>query len=300
LNAIRMLSRIEKELQIKIYINDIMNHPLICDLSEYIETIIKDDTNNRNKMEIIRRRHCKEFPITSQQLGVYIDSIKESNSITYNIPSIYKLKTNINKEKIKQSFMQIFWKQEILRSRYYGKEIDGKTEIYGYVDDECSLIFEEYSYENVGKFIRPFDLDKAPLIRVGFINDEYLLIDMHHIICDGATNLIILNELNQYYNDEVVDELDIQYSDYAIHLNEKKNSGKLESQIEIYKEIIDDGNIKNVPSATSIDTNLSRNTNKTQGTVTFNSKSSINENDETGKNQSQNHMNHHKKKYKRE
>jgi len=46
-----------------------------------------------------------------------------------------------------------------------------------------------------------------------------------------------MNEINKYYNEEEVEELEIQYSDYAIHLNEKKNSGKLNSQIEIFKEI---------------------------------------------------------------
>eukprot|EP00833_Pecoramyces_ruminatium_P011378 jgi/Orpsp1_1/1185410/evm.model.c7180000093630.1 len=60
---------------------------------------------------------------------------------------------------------------------------------------------------------------------------------MHHIICDGSTDLIIMNELNKYYNDEEIEELEIQYSDYAIHLNEKKNNGKLNEQIEVYKEI---------------------------------------------------------------
>eukprot|EP00833_Pecoramyces_ruminatium_P017579 jgi/Orpsp1_1/1191611/evm.model.d7180000087314.1 len=60
---------------------------------------------------------------------------------------------------------------------------------------------------------------------------------MHHIISDGSTMMIIMNELNKYYNGEEIEELEIQYSDYAIHLNEKKNNGKLNKQIEIYKEI---------------------------------------------------------------
>eukprot|EP00833_Pecoramyces_ruminatium_P009147 jgi/Orpsp1_1/1183179/evm.model.c7180000084191.1 len=237
LNAIRISSRIEKELKIKIYVKDIMSNSKICDLSEKVESIINDDNNDSNKMEIIPKRKNIEFPVTSQQLGVYIDTVKEENNILYNIPSVYKLKENVDKERIKKAILKIFDEQEILRSKYYGKEINGKMEIYGYIDDECTLKFEEYSYENVDRFIRPFELDKAPLIRVGFIKNEVLLIDMHHIICDGATNVIIMNELNKYYNEEEVEKLDIQYSDYAIHLNEKKNNGKLNKQIEIYREI---------------------------------------------------------------
>eukprot|EP00833_Pecoramyces_ruminatium_P014865 jgi/Orpsp1_1/1188897/evm.model.d7180000068019.1 len=237
LNVNRVSTCIEKKLKIKVYIKDIMSHPMICELSKYIESIMNDEKSDRNKMEEISKCNSKEFPITSQQLGVYLDSIKDVNSLIYNLPSFYKLNENIDKEKIKNGFLKIFEKQEILRSRYAGKEINGETEIYGFIDDECSLKFEEYSYDNIKTFVRPFDLNKAPLIRVGFINDEVLLIDMHHLICDGSTMSIIIDELNKYYNGEKVEELEIQYSDYAINLNEKKNNGKLNEQIKIYKEI---------------------------------------------------------------
>eukprot|EP00833_Pecoramyces_ruminatium_P018539 jgi/Orpsp1_1/1192571/evm.model.d7180000094319.1 len=257
LNAIRISSRIEKELKIKIYIKDIMSHPKIYDLSGYIESVIKDEKNeNMMMMEIIEKRNKKEFPITSQQLGVYNDSIKEENNMLYNIPNVYKLNDNVDKERIKKAFLKIFDEQEILRSRYYVKEINGKMEIYGTIDDECSLKFEEYSYENVERFIRPFELDKAPLIRVGFIKNEVLLIDMHHIICDGATNIIIMDELNKYYNEEEVEKLDIQYSDYAIYLKEKKKDGKLNEQIELYKEIFsNEYEILNIPNKSKITKN---------------------------------------------
>jgi len=86
------------------------------------------------------------------------------------------------------------------------------------------------------------------LIRVGFIKNEVLLIDIHHMISDGSTNLYIMNELSKYYNDEEIEELEIQYSDYAIYINEKKNNGKLNEQIEVYKEIFsNEYEILNIP-----------------------------------------------------
>eukprot|EP00833_Pecoramyces_ruminatium_P007351 jgi/Orpsp1_1/1181383/evm.model.c7180000077022.1 len=76
---------------------------------------------------------------------------------------------------------------------------------------------------------------------------------MHHIISDGSTMMIIMNELNKYYNDEEVEELEIQFSDYAINLNEKKNNGKLNKQISIYKEIFsNEYEILNIPKRNKI------------------------------------------------
>eukprot|EP00833_Pecoramyces_ruminatium_P014329 jgi/Orpsp1_1/1188361/evm.model.d7180000064169.1 len=115
LSAIRISSRIEKELKIKIYVKDIMSNSKIYDLSEKVESIINDDNNDSNKMEIITKRNSKEFPITSQQLGVYIDTIKENNNMLYNIPSVYKIKENVDKERIKKAILKIFDEQEILR-----------------------------------------------------------------------------------------------------------------------------------------------------------------------------------------
>eukprot|EP00833_Pecoramyces_ruminatium_P016089 jgi/Orpsp1_1/1190121/evm.model.d7180000076720.1 len=247
LNAIRISSMIEKKLQLKVNIRDIMKYSQICNLGKYIDELLNSN-EVENIIEIIEKHNSKEFPITSQQLGVYIDSIKHQNNITYNVPACYKLNENIDIEKIKKGFNYLLRSQEIFRTKYLEKEVNGKTEIYGYIDDDCKLEFEEYTNDNAPLFIRPFDLSKAPLMRVGFIGNQYLLIDTHHIISDGATSLIIINELNKYYNDNEMNELDIQYSDYAIHINEKKNNGYFESQIEFYKEMFSkEYEIPNIP-----------------------------------------------------
>ncbi|OUM63753.1 hypothetical protein PIROE2DRAFT_9693, partial [Piromyces sp. E2] len=248
LNAIRVSSKIEKELNIKINIKDILSNSVVCDLSKFIENILNNDKENY-ETEIIKKYNKKEFPITSQQLGVYIDSIKNSNSIIYNIPYLYKFKRNIDVNKIKAALIEMFNEQEIFKSKYNSKEIEGQTEVYGFIDDECSLEFEEYTYENAKSFVRPFDLSEAPLIRVGFINDEILLIDMHHIISDGMTMSIISKYLNNYYNDVTNEKLEIQFSDYAINLNEKKKEFYFEKQIEFYREIFENEeyDVLNIP-----------------------------------------------------
>ncbi|OUM56368.1 hypothetical protein PIROE2DRAFT_19048, partial [Piromyces sp. E2] len=89
-------------------------------------------------------------------------------------------------------------------------------------------------------FVRPFDLENGPLIRVGFIKNEVLLIDMHHVICDGTSFLIIKEEINKYYNEGTIESVDIQFSDYALNLEEKKKNGYFENQIEFYKKMFAD------------------------------------------------------------
>ncbi|ORX63769.1 acetyl-CoA synthetase-like protein [Anaeromyces robustus] len=234
--AVKVLAMIEKELKIKLDIKDIISNVSIGNLATHIENVMKDD---KYKVEIIEKRHSKEFPITSTQLGIYIDSVKNPNSVIYNMPISLKLNKNVSIERIKMGFKQLFQKQETFRTKYLEKEYNGKIEICGVIDDECELEFENYTYNNYNSFVRPFNLTEAPLIRIGFIDDEVLLIDSHHIIFDGVTMLMIKNELNKYYNDNEMQELEIQISDYAIDLYEKKNNGHYDYQMEYYKKMFE-------------------------------------------------------------
>ncbi|OUM56129.1 hypothetical protein PIROE2DRAFT_19411, partial [Piromyces sp. E2] len=185
INAIKISTMIEKELKTKINIKNVLSHPIIMDLAKNIESKCTGNEDDSSAHYVIKKSDSKEFPVTSQQFGVYIDSMKHPNSTIYNIPNSFVLVKNINIEKLKEGFLHLFREHEILRSKYYEKVIDGKFEIYGYIDDECTLEFEEYdSIEDAESFVRPFDLSKAPLIRVGFVEDEVLLIDMHHLISD--------------------------------------------------------------------------------------------------------------------
>ena len=77
----------------------------------------------------------------------------------------------------------------------------------------------------IENFIQPFDLSKAPLLRVGLIkeaeNRHILLMDMHHIITDGWSMELLEREFQKLYeanrkarNNDLI-PLKIQYKDYA-------------------------------------------------------------------------------------
>lgn len=80
-------------------------------------------------------------------------------------------------------------------------------------------------------FVKPFDLEKAPLIRAELVKfaDEknVLLVDMHHIICDGTSVSILIDELLKIYNNESLPELKITYKDYSVFENNKIENGEL-------------------------------------------------------------------------
>jgi Non-ribosomal peptide synthetase modules and related proteins len=67
-------------------------------------------------------------------------------------------------------------------------------------------------------FIQPFDLSKAPLIRISVVETEessYIFFDEHHIISDGASLVVLQEEFMRLYNGEELPALRVQYKDYS-------------------------------------------------------------------------------------
>ncbi|MBJ8191324.1 hypothetical protein JDS79_31540, partial [Bacillus cereus] len=72
----------------------------------------------------------------------------------------------------------------------------------------------------IESFVRSFDLRQAPLLRVRLIQTgperHLLMYDMHHIISDGVSSNNIVQELVQLYEGQELEQLQIQYKDYAV------------------------------------------------------------------------------------
>jgi hypothetical protein len=77
----------------------------------------------------------------------------------------------------------------------------------------------------IKNFVRPFELDRAPLFRSGLIHIEngsnppkfIFMVDMHHIISDGSSLGILISDFSNFYNKGIDDlpPLTFQYKDFA-------------------------------------------------------------------------------------
>ncbi|NBD28395.1 non-ribosomal peptide synthetase, partial [Paenibacillus glycinis] len=87
---------------------------------------------------------------------------------------------------------------------------------------------EAEAAQEVEAFIRPFDLNAAPLLRVELVQlapeRHLLLIDMHHIIADGVSLGVMVDEFTKLYAGEELPALRIQYKDYAAWQQERQFS----------------------------------------------------------------------------
>jgi non-ribosomal peptide synthetase component F len=99
----------------------------------------------------------------------------------------------------------------------------------------------------VGKFIRSFDLSQAPLLHVGLLKlaeeEHLLLVDIHHIVGDGTSMGILIDDFIGFYLGERLFPLNVQYKDFALWQGQLKESGKIREQenfwLSIYPPSVD-------------------------------------------------------------
>ncbi|MFG6175962.1 amino acid adenylation domain-containing protein [Halomonas sp. THAF12] len=100
--------------------------------------------------------------------------------------------------------------------------------------------------EAIGEIVEiPFDLADGPLLRVGLIqrddDDHLLVVVMHHIVADGASVQIIMDEFATLYRARIeagapqLPALAIQYADYTLWQRHWLDAGEQERQLQYWQ-----------------------------------------------------------------
>jgi len=126
-------------------------------------------------------------------------------------------------QKIKNILTILIERHELLRSHFVIEDDELYCIINNYVDFEIECFTWE-GEASLNKFIRPFSLDNPSLFRVALFQesekDYYIVFDVHHIICDGASMQLILKEFLDLWQGFRLSENKESYYDYMLHLNQ--------------------------------------------------------------------------------
>ena len=237
LKAIKVISKIQKQLNADISLVEFFKYPSIAKLSDLIQK------KDKISVACIKQAEPKEYyPLSSAQRRLFILQMFDKSNLTYNLPVALSLEGNIDEYKIGKIFVKLFERHEGLRTAII--EVNG--EYYQKIIENIDFEIERYDSgdtpekEIIEKFIRPFNLEKAPLFRVSLIkrntNNHLLLIDMHHIISDGTSMGLLIKDFISLYNGEEKTPLSIQYKDYCEWLLTNNYQLKLNKQGEYWKQ----------------------------------------------------------------
>lgn len=256
LKATRLISKIYKEMGVKLKLNDVFVYPNLSQMATYIES------KSRTLVDMIQPFKKQDYyPLSHAQKRVWLAHQLEGGELAYNVLTANNLIGNLNIEAFKMTFQYIISRHEILRTNFITVEgspyqvvreaIDNKF-VFDYLDFSEASNAEVLAKQELDRHTRVvFDLEKDSLIRVSVIKTSHLkhlfVLSMHHIICDAWSKDIITKEIINIYNtfnrelQPAIPPLRIHYKDFAAwqQKNASEDKAYWQKQLEHYKNVVD-------------------------------------------------------------
>ena len=253
LSAINFCSQIQSEFNVQLFVKDILEHPNIQEISD----IISKNSYSEKQTSIVSVNKKDSYPVSSAQKRMYfVSTMAGENSTLYNVPGAIILEGSFDIDKLEKCFNTLISRHESLRT-YFAFENDNVVQKISEKVNFKLDVQDDAHFDNLNnlfeEFVKPFNLKKAPLFRAKFIKfsskKSALFVDFHHIISDGTSLAIFIDELCKLYNDETLPELKITYKDFAVFENNNLVSGKLQEAENYWiNQFKDDIPVLNLPT----------------------------------------------------
>ncbi|MBZ0165158.1 MAG: amino acid adenylation domain-containing protein, partial [Candidatus Omnitrophica bacterium] len=254
LQAIRLISRIRAELHVELPLRIFFESSNIADLGIQVEQA-RERQSQRPLLELTPVPRDGKLPLAFTQKRLWILDQLEPGSSAYNMPTAIRIKGPFRAHLFERIFNTIIARHEVLRTTFSAENGQPYLVITPHVEIPLTLhdLLDWPREERMAEAWRlataeaalPFDLTQGPLVRAQALRvdeDEHvLLFTTHHIVSDGWSIAVFVDEIQQLYNalssnlPSPLPALPIQFADYAYWQNEWFKGEALQTQLEYWK-----------------------------------------------------------------
>ncbi|AFQ15020.1 non-ribosomal peptide synthase/polyketide synthase [Bacillus thuringiensis] len=253
--ATQVVSRLQEIFQIELPVRELFEYTTVESLAKRLEQLRKGD-KKREIPPLIPMERGEAIPLSYAQQRLWFIDQFTPNSALYNMPMVCRLTGNWLLEALETGWNQLIERHESLRTVF--QEVNGQPvqQIKSYAfqsipKTDLTMLSSEDREEEVKRFIQqetevPFDLTEGPLIRTSILHvgeEEWILLcTLHHIISDGWSMGILLEEWMAFYEkatDGKVAELEplpVQYADFAQWQKGWLKEEVLDQQLQYWRE----------------------------------------------------------------
>jgi len=234
LKAAVLMSRIHRYFNVKISLRDIFSCPVVKDLAGFIKGAAADAYRSIEPVE-----EKEYYPLSSAQQRLFIHQHMIEDNTSYNTTVYTLLQGEVDRAKLERAFWQLITRHENLRTSFHMlkdepiQRVHRETVISRWSLSTAEVKRNEIDHQ-IKNFVKPFDLSRAPLLRVGLIHlhtpaprgrtpgktkkqESILMVDMHHIVTDGFSMDILIKDFMALYTNPVQElpALKLQYKDFV-------------------------------------------------------------------------------------
>jgi amino acid adenylation domain-containing protein len=254
--ATQLMSRVRQTFEIEVPLRTLFESPTVDQLNQ---TLTELRTNGKKlslpSIEPLPR-NSEEIPLSwAQERLWFLDQLQEQNA-TYNLPGAVRLTGHLNFQALQKTLSEITQRHEVLRTTFKSSNgtpvqvINKEANLTINVVDLQHLphVQQETQVQNLAsaEATTPFDLSTGPLLRVTLLklsaSESVVLFTMHHIISDGWSMGLFIQEISILYRayslgeDSPLPQLPIQYADFTLWQRQWLSKEVLENQLNYWQQ----------------------------------------------------------------
>jgi len=196
------------------------------------------------------------YPLSFAQQGLWFINQLNPDAPTYNIPIVINIQGCVNLSALQDSLNEIIKRHEVLRTSFtlvdeQPVQVINQAEPVNLIVEDLRRIPEGERDRTVQHLAsefaqQPFDLSARSLLRAKIwqINEKnyYLIVTLHHIIADGWSISVLIEELTALYEafsggkPSPLVELPIQYGDFVNWQQKWLDSHRIQSLLTYWKQ----------------------------------------------------------------
>ncbi len=256
--ATQVVSRVREALQVELTVRSLFEHPTVNQLSVDIERLGRNGLGEQIPPMIRADREAGLAPLSYAQQRLWFIHQLDRTSPAYNIPLAVRLTGRLDISALNATLTEIVRRHEALRTTFAVRDsvhggqpqqiIHPPVQLELPATDLTSIADREQEAQRIaGEEARlPFDLEQGPLLRTRLLQlgeeEQVLLVTMHHIVSDGWSMGVLVREVAALYSafstgqPSPLEELPIQYADYAVWQREWLRGEVLERQLNYWRE----------------------------------------------------------------
>ena len=245
LAAMRLSALLQRRFEVYVKMVEIMKQPTVRAIASLLSKA-SDST-----LQVFEQRAF--YPLMENQQGLYLEWKKNPDTTQYNIPFVYAFE-GIDADQMVNALKQVVNAHPYLKSKLI--EVDGEVVLQRNDEDPVEVTVSELSEEPDNTYFQnrvlPFNLLSDQLYRLEVLKTPcktYLFFDVHHIIFDGLSGKVFLNDLKRAYEGDILKQESYQAYDYALYEQEElQNTEKIQEAELWYVELLAGANAISLPS----------------------------------------------------
>ncbi|HEX3586840.1 MAG TPA: amino acid adenylation domain-containing protein, partial [Candidatus Angelobacter sp.] len=267
LMATQIISRIRTTFKVELPLRALFEAPTVAGLAVQLKAACVG-TGGTESVHITKASREGKLPLSFAQQRLWVLDQLEPGNVAYNIPFGVRMEGTLDKHALRWSLNEIVRRHEVLRTSF--PVVDGEP--VQKIEEELALAIEEvdltgFSGEALEEEIKlraraeaveSFDLAKAPLVRLKLLclaeQSHVLLVNMHHIVSDGWSAGVIMQEFTRLYEACVngegspLPELPLQYLDFAIWQRNYLQGEVLENHLKYWTRQLAESPVLELPT----------------------------------------------------